>query len=57
LKEGDIITEHDIRSVRPGFGLSPKYYDALIGSKIVKSVEKNSPVTLDSVNLVKGATN
>ena len=51
LKEGDVITENDIRSVRPGFGLPPKYYDKLIGTKIALSVEKNSPVTLESVNL------
>jgi len=51
LKEGDIITENDIRSVRPGFGLPPKYYDKLIGSKVIMSVEENSPVTLESVNL------
>ena len=50
LKEGDIITENDIRSVRPGFGLPPKYYDKLIGSKVAIAVEKNSPVTLESIN-------
>ena len=51
LKEGDVITENDVRSVRPGFGLPPKYYDKLIGTKVEISVEKNSPVTLESVNL------
>jgi N-acetylneuraminate synthase len=51
LKEGDVITENDIRSVRPGFGLPPKYYDKLIGTKVAMSVEKNSPVTLESVSL------
>ena len=51
LKEGDIITKNDIRSVRPGFGLPPKYYDKLIGSKVAMSVEENSPVTWESVNL------
>ena len=51
LKQGDVITENDIRSVRPGFGLPPKYYDKLIGTKVAISVEKNSPVTLESVNL------
>ena len=51
LKEGDVITENDIRSVRPGFGLPPKYYDKLIGTKVAISVEKNSPVTLESVSL------
>lgn len=57
MKEGDIITENDIRSVRPGFGLPPKFYDNLIGSKVKKSVEENTPVTLDSVDLVSGEFN
>ena len=51
LNEGDVITKNDIRSVRPGFGLPPKYYDKLIGSKVAMAVEENSPVTLESVNL------
>jgi pseudaminic acid synthase len=51
LQKGDTITENHIRSVRPGFGLPPKYYDKLIGSKVTMSVEENSPVTLKSVNL------
>ena len=51
MKQGDVITENDIRSVRPGFGLSPKFYDKLIGLKVAKAVEKNTPVTRDSVNL------
>ena len=51
LQEGDIITENDIRSVRPGFGLPPKYYDKLIGSTVTMSVEENSPVTMESVKL------
>lgn len=49
LQEGDIITENDIRSVRPGFGLPPKYYDSLIGSKVTQPIEANSPVTLERV--------
>ena len=51
LQEGDIITENDIRSVRPGFRLPPKYYDKLIGSTVTMSVEENSPVTMESVKL------
>lgn len=51
LKPGHVITSNDIRSVRPGFGLPPKFYDRLIGSKLNKTVEKYTPVTLDSVNL------
>jgi len=51
LQKGDTITKDDIRSVRPGFGLPPKFYDQVIGSTVFRSVEENSPVTLESVNL------
>lgn len=51
MRRGDVITENDIRSVRPGFGLPPKYYDKLIGSKVLQSVEANTPVTFESVDL------
>ena len=50
LKQGDVITENDIRSIRPGFGMAPKHYDKLIGSKVLKTVEENTPVTIESVN-------
>ena len=51
LQAGDIIKQNDIRSVRPGLGLPPKFYDKLIGSKVIKSVDANTPVTIDSVYL------
>lgn len=44
LKAGDIITEDSIRSVRPGFGLAPKFYDEVIGKKLKSSVNANTPV-------------
>ena len=49
LEVGDIITSNDIRSVRPGYGLSPKFFDYLLGKKVICSVEENSPVTSDVV--------
>ncbi len=33
LKAGDVIDESSIRSVRPGFGLPPKFYDEILGKK------------------------
>ncbi|EIH9369702.1 pseudaminic acid synthase [Escherichia coli] len=46
MKPGDIIDETCIRSVRPGFGLAPKYWDKLIGRRVRESIVKYSPVTL-----------
>lgn len=44
LKAGDEITPDAIRSVRPGFGLSPKYYDLIIGRKVKQEISANTPV-------------
>ena len=38
LNEGDIITENDIKSIRPGFGIHPKHYYEIIGKKVMKSI-------------------
>ncbi len=33
IKAGEIITEENLRSIRPGFGLHPKYYNQVLGTK------------------------
>lgn len=47
LKAGDVIDETCIRSVRPGFGLAPKFYDEILGKTLVQNVEKNTATRLD----------
>ena len=47
MKEGDIIDETCIRSVRPGYGLPPKHFDSLIGKRIAQSVSFGRAVTWD----------
>lgn len=44
MKEGENITENCIRSVRPGFGLAPKYYDQIINKRVIGDVKKNNAV-------------
>lgn len=39
MKKGDVITEESVRSVRPGFGLHPKYLPELIGRKVNRDLE------------------
>ena len=47
MKVGDIITEENVRSVRPGYGLHPKYIKELIGRKMKRQVSKGDRVTFD----------
>lgn len=49
MKAGDVIAEDCVRSVRPGFGLAPRYFDQLIGRKIRSDVLFATPVRWDLV--------
>ena len=50
MKAGDVIDESCIRSVRPGFGLAPKYYDELMGKTVKYNIIANSPTSMDVIN-------
>lgn len=47
LATGETITEDAVRSVRPGYGLAPKYLPDVIGKKVGANVQYGDPVTLD----------
>lgn len=47
IKKGEVFTEMNLRSVRPGFGLHPKYYHQLLGEKATSDFEKGTPMQLD----------
>lgn len=49
LKAGDIVTKDSIRSVRPGFGLAPKYTDELLGKRLKANVSYGIPTSWDLV--------
>lgn len=51
LQKGDLITADAIRSVRPGFGLAPKYFQHLIGRPIKLNVKANTPVSVEAVDI------
>ncbi len=51
LKKGSVISHEDIKSVRPGFGLHPKFMDSIIGKTVKVDVKKASRVSLDKINL------
>lgn len=42
VKEGEVLNENNIRSVRPGEGLHPKFYKEILGKKFITSLEKGT---------------
>ncbi len=50
LKSGQVITKNDIKSIRPGFGLPPKYFDKLIGKKVSKNVIRGEATSFELLN-------
>ncbi|MFC0562375.1 pseudaminic acid synthase [Halalkalibacter alkalisediminis] len=44
---GETFTKDSIKSIRPGFGLPPKYFDKILGKKAKKAVSKGTPVSWD----------
>ena len=47
LPRDHIVTNEDIRSVRPGYGVSPSYFEKLLGKKLKRAVEKHDPVRFE----------
>jgi len=44
LKAGDVLTKDNLRAIRPGLGLPPKYLPIVIGKQIKKDVQRGTPL-------------
>ena len=49
VKKGDTITKENIRSIRPGYGLHPKYYSEILNKEFSADIERGTPLTLDMI--------
>ena len=49
IKKGNKITENNIKSVRPGTGLSLIFYEKILGKKLLRSVKFGDPVRLSHI--------
>ena len=49
IKKGEEVTEENVKSVRPGFGLHPKYYKEILGKKARFNLEKGDRFKLDNI--------
>lgn len=49
VKKGEEITEKNVRIIRPGYGLAPKYFDEVLGKKAARDLERGTALTWDSL--------
>lgn len=49
MKAGDVFTEKNLRRIRPGMGLSPKYYDIILGKKANCNITRGTAVQWDLI--------
>jgi pseudaminic acid synthase len=44
MKAGDVFSRENLRIIRPGLGLAPKYFDLILGKKVAADVARGTPV-------------
>ncbi|MDL2143315.1 pseudaminic acid synthase [Flavobacterium tructae] len=49
MEEGDIFTEENIRIIRPGLGIAPKYFEIVLGKKINQAVKRGTALSFDLI--------
>jgi pseudaminic acid synthase len=45
MKAGDVLTKDNLRAIRPGYGLAPKYYEMLLGKHVNRDLRKGTPMS------------
>ena len=51
IKKGEIITENNVRSIRPGFGMHPKYFNEILGKKVKFDLERGTALSSNQIEL------
>ena len=50
MKAGEVFTEENVRSIRPGYGLHPKYLKDILGKKARRDIKRGTPLSWDMVD-------
>jgi len=49
MKAGEVFTAQNVRSIRPGYGLKPKYLKQVLGKKAAKALKRGTPLTQEAI--------
>lgn len=50
INAGELITNENVRSIRPGYGLHPKFYHEIMGKKILVDLKRGTPLRMDYIH-------
>lgn len=49
IKKGETLTEKNIRIIRPGYGIKPKYYHEILGQTALQDIKRGMPLQMDMI--------
>ena len=49
IAAGEILTSENIRSIRPAYGLKPKYYKEVLGKKAKHEIKRGTPLSFEDI--------
>jgi pseudaminic acid synthase len=49
IKEGELLTKENVKSIRPGYGLHPRFLQEVLGRRAVKNINRGTPIDWDMV--------
>lgn len=52
IKKGDLLTEENIKVIRPGYGIAPKYYSGVLGQIALKDIERGMPIEFSMIGVI-----
>lgn len=51
IKSGEKFTEENVRSIRPGYGIAPKYYSEIVGKIANEDLKRGTPLKWENIDL------
>jgi N-acetylneuraminate synthase len=50
VSSGELVTEENVRAIRPNGGLAPKYFEKILGKRFNQNLTKGSPLKLEHLD-------
>ena len=49
IKAGEIVTKKNVKSIRPGFGIAPKFFEQVMGRVALNDIYRGKPLSLEDL--------